>query len=87
MDVSVPQLMRYVICYNNLVVSIVFNHGRRLRKGLVFYFKSNGIIALRKHVNANHGLFIETFENELNDNMKSSMKRQITKKGMQQMRV
>jgi hypothetical protein len=61
-DVSVPQLMRYVICYNNLVFFVVFNHRRRLRKGLVFYFKSNGIIVLRKHVNENHGLIIEILE-------------------------
>jgi hypothetical protein len=27
----------------------------RLKKGLVSYFKSNGMIALRKHVDANHG--------------------------------
>jgi hypothetical protein len=65
------------------VLFVVFNHRRRLRKDLVFYFKSNGIIALRKHVNANHGLIIEILENELNNNMKSPMKRQITKKGMQ----
>jgi hypothetical protein len=45
----------------------------------VFYFKSNGMIALRKHVNANHRLIIEIFENELN-NMKSPIKRKITKK-------
>jgi hypothetical protein len=37
----------------------------RLKKGLVFYFKSNGIIVLKKHVDANHGLIVKTFEENL----------------------
>jgi hypothetical protein len=37
----------------------------RLRKGLIFYFKCNGIIVLKKHVDANHGLIVKTFEENL----------------------
>ncbi len=63
MDVNVPQLMPFMVCYNSLVS--FFYQRTRLRKGLVFYFKSNGIIKLKKHVDANHGLIVKTFEENL----------------------
>ncbi len=62
-DVNVLQLMFFMVCYNSLM-SFLYQR-TRLKKGLVFYFKSNGIIVLKKHVDANHGLIVKTFEENL----------------------
>jgi hypothetical protein len=51
-----------------------------LRKGLVSYFKNNGIIALKKHVNVEHGLIAQISEKEMNI-MKSLIKNNLEKKG------
>jgi hypothetical protein len=41
-----------------------------LKKDLVSYFKNNGMTALKKPVNVEHGLIAQNFEKEMN-NMKS----------------
>ncbi len=61
-DVNVSQLMRYVICYNNLISFIVFKKRIRLKKTFGSYFKNNGIIVLKKYVDANHGLIANFFK-------------------------
>jgi hypothetical protein len=43
-----------------------------LNKGLVSYFKKNGIITLKKHVDVNHVSIAKQIE-EVNKNMKSPM--------------
>jgi hypothetical protein len=52
----------------------------RLKKGLVSYLKSNGMIALRKHVDANHGQIGKKIKEEMNINLKSPLEIQPTKK-------
>jgi hypothetical protein len=44
-----------------------------LNKSLVSYFKKNGIITLKKHVDVNHVLIAKHIE-EVNKNMTSPMK-------------
>ncbi len=54
-DVDVLELMHCVICYDN--PNFYNSHQRTmLKKAPMFYFKNNGIIALRKNANVNHGL-------------------------------
>jgi hypothetical protein len=43
-------------------------------KSLLSYFNSNGIIALKKHVDVNCGSIAKKVEEEVNYNMKSPMK-------------
>jgi hypothetical protein len=45
----------------------------------MFYFKNNGIITLKKHVDANHGLIANKFEEEVDNNMKSPMEYNLQK--------
>jgi hypothetical protein len=52
-----------------------------LRKRLVSYFKSNGIIVLKKHVDTNHNLIARNFEKEVNNNIKNPLQMQLAKKG------
>jgi hypothetical protein len=49
-DVNVSQLMHCLIYYDNLTAFVIINQRTRLMKSLVSCFKSNGIIALKKHV-------------------------------------
>jgi hypothetical protein len=39
----------------------------------------NGIIALKKHVDAKHSLLVKKFEEEMNSLMKSELERQLAK--------
>jgi hypothetical protein len=50
-----------------------------LKKGLVSYFKSNGIIVLKKHVNANHEQIFKMFE-EVKSKHKSPLQKLPAKK-------
>ncbi len=53
---------------------------RKLRKGFVSYFKSNGIISLEKHVDEKHGLIVKKFGEKMNSNLKSPLEKQHAKK-------
>jgi len=41
--------------YSNYIY-IFFNPRKKLRKGLIFYYKTSGITCLRKHIDANHSI-------------------------------
>jgi hypothetical protein len=53
-----------------------------LKKAFRSYFKKNGIIILKKHVDANHGLIAKKIEDEMNNNMKVQWKEYLQRKGM-----
>jgi hypothetical protein len=54
-----------IFCHDNLVNAT--NLRTQSRKGLISYYKTNGITFLRKHVNANHGQIAKIFEEEVNN--------------------
>jgi hypothetical protein len=78
-DVKVPHVMCCILCYSRLVGHVILEQKKKLKKGLVSYFKSNGIITLTNYVDANHGLIVKNFEEEMN-NLKSPLERQLAKK-------
>ncbi len=43
-NVKVPQVMHYVLCYDRLENNVILEQITKLRDGLVSYFESNGII-------------------------------------------
>jgi hypothetical protein len=47
-----PQTMQCIFCHNNPILNV--NPKTQARKGLIIYNSSNGVVALRKHVNLNH---------------------------------
>jgi hypothetical protein len=49
---------------------------RKLKKCFVSYFKSNGIIVLKKHVDENHELIVKNFGEKMNRNLKSPLDKQ-----------
>jgi hypothetical protein len=44
------------------------------------YYKTYGIIAFKKHVNANHDIIEKKFEEKFNSPMRKRMERQLVKK-------
>jgi hypothetical protein len=47
-DVKVPQVMCCIFCYNRLLGHVILEQKTRLKKNLVLYFKSNGLLTLKK---------------------------------------
>ncbi len=50
--------------YQNLVIEI--NPRTQMRKGLISYYKTNGIIFLKKYVDADHSFIAQMFEEKMN---------------------
>ncbi len=71
-DENKLQIMRCMICHVNFVP---YNLRITKRKGIITYFKKNGIIALKKHVDANHALLAKIFEEEVNFPLRNILKR------------
>jgi hypothetical protein len=57
MDGKIPQIMRCHLCYRT---PMLYNPKINIRKGLISYCKSNGILALKKHVDEKHDLLANT---------------------------
>ncbi len=69
--------MRCLLCYKTHVPC---NPRTKLLKGLISYYKMNGIIILKKHVDAEHSLLAKTFDKEMNSLVKSELERELVKK-------
>jgi len=48
-----------MLCYDRLVNHVILEQTTKLRKGLVSYFKSNGIITLKNHMDVDSGLIVK----------------------------
>ncbi len=70
-DCNNSQIMHFIICYNNLVDASSFK--TQTRKGLISYYKINGITTFNKHVNANHAIVTKTFEGEINNPLRKTI--------------
>ncbi len=56
------------------------NSRTKERRGLITYYKTYGIIVLKKHVNANQYVIAKKFENETNNEITKKIERQLAKK-------
>jgi hypothetical protein len=59
------KIMKCISCYDNIVN--IPNPRTKERKGLIIYYKTYGIIDLKKHVYANHFIIVKKFEEEINN--------------------
>jgi hypothetical protein len=66
--------MRCILYFQKLVIGI--NPRTQVRKGLIFYYKTNGIISLKKHVDVDHSVIAQMFEEEVNNLLKRSEEKQ-----------
>jgi hypothetical protein len=69
--------MKCIICYANPI--LITNAKTQARKHLILYNDANAIIALKKHVYANHCMIAKIFE-KVNNLLKKPYERQLTKK-------
>ncbi len=72
MNLKQPQIMRCLLCYN--APMNVSNSRTKARKGLIAYYKINGITSLKKH----HYLISKKIE-EVQNMMRGSVERQPSK--------
>jgi len=70
--------MNCIPCHDNLINAT--NPRTWFWKGIISYYKTNGITSLKKHVDANHGQIAKIFEEEMNNFLTRKNKRQPTKK-------
>jgi hypothetical protein len=75
-----PQVIRCHLCYKT---PLLHNPKTKLRKGLMEYYKTNGILALEKHVDAKHNLLGKKLDQEVN----SSKKIQVEKNQPKRMKM
>jgi hypothetical protein len=66
-----------MICHVNFVA---YNPRTKKRKGIITYFKKNGITTLKKHVDANHDVLAKRFEEEVKFPLRNIVEKQPTKK-------
>jgi len=66
------------LCYQELVIGI--NSRTQARKGLISYYKTNGITSLKKHVDAKHTIIVKLFEEKINSLLKGKEEKQPAKK-------
>ncbi len=76
-DASKLQIMRCMICHVNFVS---YNLKTKERRGIITYFKKNGITILKKHVDANHVVLAKRFEKEMNFPLRNILEKQLAKK-------
>ncbi len=74
-DLGNPQIMRCLFCYMH-----VLNPNTKGRKWFITYYESNGIIALKKHVNNDHATFVKKIEEKINVLVRRLFEKQLTKK-------
>jgi hypothetical protein len=77
-EVASHQVMRCILCYDNVVN--IPNPRTKERKGLITYYKTYGITALKKHVDANHSIIVKKFEQEINNEIIRNVEKQYVKK-------
>jgi len=63
MDGKIPQVMKCHLCYKT---PTLYTPRTKLRKGLISYYKTNGISTLKKHVDAEHHLLANKLDEEMN---------------------
>jgi hypothetical protein len=59
------QVMKCILCYDNVIN--ILNPRTKKRKGLITYYKTYGIIVLKKHVSAYHSIIAINFRKEINN--------------------
>jgi hypothetical protein len=57
--------MRYILCYQYPVIGI--NPKIQARKGVISYYKTNGITSFKKHVDVDHYFIAQMFEEQVNN--------------------
>jgi hypothetical protein len=63
-----------------LIMWTILIQALKIKKCLITYYKTCGIIGLRKHVNVNHAIIAKKIEEEINSSIINFVERQLTNK-------
>jgi hypothetical protein len=77
-EVASHQVMRCILCYDTVIN--IFNPRTKERKRLITYYKTYGIITLKKHVDADHFIIAKKVEKEVNNEIIRNVEKQLAKK-------
>jgi ribosomal protein L16 Arg81 hydroxylase len=77
-DLINTQIMHFILCYQKTVIGI--NPRTQVRKGLISYYKTNGITFLKNHVDAYHVFLPQMFEEKVNNFLRKTEKIHPSKK-------
>jgi hypothetical protein len=78
-EVASHQVIRCILCYDNVIN--IPNPKIKERKGSIIYYKTYGITALKKHVDANHSIIVKKFEEEINNEIIGNVEKNLQRKG------
>jgi hypothetical protein len=78
MDRKIPQVMHCIICYNSPIDASSLIR-IQARKGIISYYKTNGTMALKKHVDVHHVVIAKKIE-EINNHVTRILEKQLAKK-------
>jgi hypothetical protein len=67
-DFENAQIMQCIFCYKNPITTT--NLRTQVKKRLIFYYKTNGITTLQKHVDVDHIVIAKRIEKEVNSLLK-----------------
>jgi hypothetical protein len=70
-------MIRCLLCYHEPIESC--NKRTKSRKGLISYYKTNGIISLEKYANAGHVILYKAFEEKVNNSWKGNVEKELSK--------
>jgi hypothetical protein len=64
------QVMRCIVCYNEVVNLVVLAQHSRCKKCFITYFKANDIMAMKKHLYVKHSMLAHKLFEKGNNNTK-----------------
>jgi hypothetical protein len=70
--------MRCILCYDSAIN--ILNARTKKIKRLIIYYKTYGIIVLKKHVDVNHSIIVKFFEEKINNEIIGTIEKQPVKK-------
>jgi hypothetical protein len=77
-NLDVLQMMHCLLCHFQPI--IFMNSRKKLKKGLVTYYKTSGMTCLQKHLDADHLVIYKRFQKEINNEGKENVERQFANK-------
>ncbi len=73
------KMMRCFLCHKLQFIFQIQEHKLQFMKRIIIYYQKNGVMTLNKHVNANHSIIAQKFEQEMKGQPKGIVEMQIPK--------
>ncbi len=81
-EIDVGNFQVWDVYFVAIVICMFLIQTQKKRKWLITYYKTYGIMALKKHVDVNHVGIIKSFEEKVNGPIKGTLKKTQQIKGL-----